>query len=277
MPTRKAIPLHRQRQAALIRTLDPRENGVNQHKGMATHLLLGTGMRNNTCGHAHESWFRYINGELYIQIPAEDKCRKDTDDEVCGECDPNEKKPFYPKTPASKGRMIQIRNKYHNYVTKQDEYFGLKDRCENYFAISPPDEEKPAIGFDMIQANGDNGVSLGTINDWIREVCVEAGISKAMRETRLEKELGRLQDRDDNNDDVTEKIADHGTDEQGRPIPDVFAHDLRASFCTQMCRDESPNYSKIKTKTGHKNETTLYRYVGFAGAELDTEEDANLF
>ena len=281
MPTRTAIPLHRSRQAALVDHLDPRENNVNPHKGIATHLLLGSGIRNDTSGHTHADWFVYQEGELYLQVPAEDECRKDTRNKVCNKCDPTEDKPFYPKTPASGGRMIHIGNYYHNYATGEKEYFGLRDRAENYFSISPPDE--PAVGgFDMIQANGGNGFSSGTVNTWVRAVCASAGLSKQVRKTRLKKELEPDKKEDKNGNKVVEraveeKIADNGTDNQGRPIPDIFAHDLRATFCTQLCRTDDPNYSKIMSKTGHKNEETLYRYVGFASDEIDPKKDAEMY
>lgn len=277
MPSRTAIPLHRARQAVLSAHLDPHENNVSQHKGIGVHLLLGTGIRNDTCGHTHRDWFSYQEGELYLQVPADDKCRKDTRNRVCGECDPSEDRPFYPKTPTGGGRMIHIGNHYYDYSTGERQYFGLRDRVESYFGISPPGE--PEIGgFEMIQANCNNGVSIGTLNTWIREVCTSAGISKQERKIRLKK--GLTPNKDKNGEvikTVEETIADNGTDDQGRPIPDVFAHDLRATYCTQLCRTDNPNYSKIMSKTGHKNEETLYRYVGFAGNELDPAEDKHMF
>lgn len=282
MPSRDAIPLHRNRQRVLIEHLDPRENNVNQHKGMATHLMLGSGIRNDTCGHCHKSWFHYQGDELYLQVPPDDKCRKDTDG-VCGECDAADKpSPFYPKTPAGGGRKIHIGNHYYDHSTHQVRYFGLRDRVESYFAISPPGSDEPAMGFDMIQANGSDGVSPGPLSGWVRDVCVAAGISKSERENRLKQGLKPNKEENDEGDEittkyVTEMIADNGTDNQGQPIPDVFAHDLRATYCTQLCRVESPNYSEILAKTGHKNEKTLYRYVGFAGEEIDPESDKTLF
>lgn len=281
MPSRTAIPLHRSRQAALVEHIDPRENNVNPHKGIATHLLLGSGVRNDTCGHTHSDWFSYQDGELYLQVPAEDECRKDTSAEVCNKCDPDENKPFYPKTPTGGGRMIHIGNYYNNYATGETEYFGLRDRVESYFSISPPGE--PAVGgFDMIQANASNGVSHGTVNTWVREVATSAGLSKQVRETRLKKKLEPNKRENEDGEMVVDKtveeqIANNGTNEQGQPIPDIFAHDLRATFCTQLCRVDDPNYTKIMNKTGHKNEETLYRYVGFASDELDPKEDAEMF
>lgn len=281
MAARDAIPLHRDRQAVLIDHLDPRENNVDPHKGIATHLYLGTGVRNDTGGHIHKNWFFYEDDELYLQVPSEDDCTK-KEEGVCGRCDPNEDKPFYPKTPASRGRLLHIGNRYYDYSTQQRRYFGLRDRVESYFAISPPNSDEPAMGFEMIQANGNNGVSLGTVNTWIRDVITAAGISKQQREARLRKELEATVEENDEGETVIEttveeKIADNGTDDQGRPIPDVFCHDLRATFCTQLCRVENPNYTKIKNKTGHKNEETLYRYVGFASNELDPQRDKDMF
>lgn len=281
MPSRKAIPLHRDRQRVLTEHLDPREDNVNHHKGMAVHLLLGTGIRCDTCGHCHKSWFFYQDGELYMQVPADDKCRKDTDGACC-ECDPSDDRPFYPKTPAGGGRSIHIGNHYTDHSTGQKRYFGLRDRVESYFAISPPKGDKPAIGFEMIQAHGSAGVSPGPVSDWVRDVCVSAGISKQERENRLKQGLEPNKTKDEDGEEVTEKyvsemIGDNGMDDQGRPIPDVFAHDLRATFCTQLCRVDDPNYSEIIQKTGHKNEEAMYKYVGFASDELDPEDDKEMF
>lgn len=282
MPTRDAIPLHRKRQAALFERLNPRQNYVDQNKGMATHLIAGTGIRNDTCGHIHKSWFIYDDGEMYLQIPPEDECRKDTDG-VCGICNKSDQpKPFYPKTPAGGGRKIHIGNEYYDYSSDKVRYFGLRDRVESYFAISPANSNEPPIGFDMIQANADNGASHGTINGWIRDVCVSAGISATERESRLRKELTPNTKKNEDGEKVIKKtvsemIADHGTDNQGRKIPDVFAHDLRSSYCTQLCRVDDPNYSKLITFTGHKNEETLYRYVDFAASETDPKKDKKRF
>ncbi len=282
MPPRDAIPLHRDRQRALVDHLDPRENNVNQHSGISTHLLLGTGIRNDTCGHVHVNWFTYRDGELYLQVPPEDYCRKATQEgkEVCNKCDPDEDKPFYPKTPAGGGRMIQIPNNYYDYSSGERRYFGLRDRVESYFAVSPAGE--PAVGFDMIQGNRKNGVSNGTNATRVREVAVSAGLSKQVREARLSEALEPNMKENDDGEMVVDKtvdemIADHGTDNQGRSIPDIFPHDLRATYCTQLCRTDSPNYTRIKKKTGHKNEETLYRYVGFANDELDPEMDSKMF
>ena len=280
MPSRDAIPLHRRRQAALISHLAPPAENVDPHKGTATLLLLGSGIRNDTCCHCHKDWFVYDSGELYLQVPPADECRKDTDG-ACKACDPSEDKPYYPKTPAGGGRMIHIGNHYYDYSSGERQYMGLRDRVESYFGISPPGESAVG-GFSMFQADACDGVSRGTINTWIREVCTAAGISKQERETRLKMALEPTKQRDEDGGwkitkTVDEKICDHGKDSQGRPIPDVFAHDLRASYCTQLCRTDTPNYSKIKRKTGHKNEETLYRYVGFANDELDPTEDSEMF
>lgn len=280
MPFRDAIPLHRRRQAALIDHLAPPADNVDPNKGTATLLLLGSGIRNDTCGHCHRDWFIYDSGELYLQVPAADQCRKDTDG-VCKGCDLDDDKPYHPKTPASGGRMIHIGNHYYDYSTGEKRYMGLRDRVEKFFGIAPPGESAVG-GFQMFQANGNNGVSRGAVNRWIRAMCTAAGISKQEREVRLKKSLEPTMKENDNGEmvvdrTVEEQISDNGTDSQGRPIPDIFAHDLRASYCTQLCRTDDPNYTKIKRKTGHKNEETLYRYVGFASDELDPRQDAEMF
>lgn len=280
MPSREAIPLHRRRQAALIDHLAPPAHNVDPNKGTATLLLLGSGIRNDTCGHCHRDWFHYDSGELYLQVPTADECRKDTDG-PCSRCDSDADKPWYPKTPAGGGRMIHIGNHYYDYSTGQKRYMGLRDRVEQFFGIAPPGEQAVG-GYPMFQANNCDGAGRGTITRWVRSMCTAAGISKQERANRLRKSLTPNMKENDDGEEVVDKtvaemIADNGTDSQGRPIPDVFAHDLRATYCTQLCRCDNPNYTEIKRKTGHKHEETLYTYVGYASDEIDPRQDAELF
>jgi hypothetical protein len=274
---REAIPLHSKRQAALVQHLNPKKNLVDPHKGIATHLLLGTGVRNDTVGHVHEDWFKYIEGELYIKIPSKEQCRKEANGgkDSCTECYEGY---YYPKTPKGGGRQILVPNKYYNAHSKRDEYFGLKDRVESYFGLSHEDAPETARhGFKMIQADGRDGVSTPTVTGWVRDVCAAAQINKHRRASRLENML----DPDTDGKMAGDRINDFGVDDEGNPIPDVIAHDLRACFCTQMCRtredEENPDLMGIKQKTGHKNIATLEKYVGYGDNEIDVEKDKSMF
>jgi hypothetical protein len=74
----------------------------------------------------------------------------------------------------------------------------------------------------------------------------------------------------------SDQIRDFGVDEEGNRIPDLIAHDLRASFCTQLARNDTET-AYAMTKTGHKLEETFYRYVQFARDELDKDKDKDMF
>jgi len=271
---RSSIPLHSKRHAALIDHLDPAENRVDPHKGIVTHLLIGIGMRNDTVGHTHEDWFTYKEGELFIQIPSDEKCRKQANEgnDSCGECDNGR---YNPKTPAGAGRQILVPNTYYNFHTDAEEYHGLRDRVESYFGLSAPGAPDHAqYGFSMIQADGRDGASVHTGGDWVRDVCATSEINPSRRAKTLRQHL------EPKDATAREKIKDYGTDSDGNGIPDVFPHDLRASFCTQLCRTKNeaknPDLMYIKNKTGHKNTETLEGYVEFGNDEINVEKEKNL-
>lgn len=288
MSRRTAVPLHSKRQSILVDFLDPSENNCDPHKGMATHLALGTGVRNDTIGHCHETWFDYLPDEetgelsLYLVVPSDDECRKDANNEdgVCGQCKASHDEGFdryQPKTPKASGRKLQIPNYWYNHYTNREEYFGLQDRVEDYFDLSVDDAPDSARGvYDMIQAQGRDGVSVGTLGNWMRDVCAKAGINAHRRRDRLEDEVEPGDDKT-----AAEKIKDFGTDSEGNRIPDIIPHDFRASYCTQLCRtkpdEDNPDLIAIKGKTGHKRTSTLERYVNFAKNEVDVRRDKSMY
>jgi hypothetical protein len=157
-----------------------------------------------------------------------------------------------------------IPNRWTNYDTGEEEYFGLKDRCEDYFAIDSSSGER-GFGFKMIQADGKDGFSKGFANDAVRYVGAKSDINPQIRKKRLM-----------NEDVPADAIVDFGTDGERNRIPDIIAHDLRASFCTQLARNETETKYAM-TKTGHKLEETYNRYVSFARDELDKSKDKNMF
>jgi hypothetical protein len=279
MGTRDAIPLNRTRHIALVEGI---HNADDADKAMATHLSVGTGPRGDTIGHTHEDWFLYEEGDLYYKIPNKERCRKTSTigSGPCGECTANDRQhdDFIPKTPAGQGRRIMITNDWTNPVTKEKEYFGLRDRVEDYFALS--DNGAPdgcEFGHEMLQSSMGGGVSVGTLNDWIRDIAAKSTISARLRAERLNEELtpDYYYDDDGKKDGVKrtvkEKIADNGKDGNGNRIPDITSHDLRATFCTQLMRN---NFNKFKARrwTGHKNIEALEKYVTFADGEGDAGE-----
>lgn len=274
---RSAVSLHSKRHAALLDVLDPAKNMVGPHEGIATHLLLGLGLRNDTGGHIHEDWFKYIEGELFIQVPDDEACRKATQKgaESCGKCGDNGR--YNPKTPAGSGRQIHVSNYYYNYHTDAEEYHGLRDRVEDYFGLSAPGAPDHArLGFSMIQANGNDGVSPTTMGEYVRRVGAVSEINPTRRASTLEEHLNPKGE-----DTARDVIEDFGTDDAGNHIPDLVPHDLRASFCTQLCRtknkDENPDLMYIKNKTGHSATITLERYVDFGKDEVDVEKEKGLY
>lgn len=277
MGHRDSIPLNPARHVAQLEGIldcdDP-------DKAVASHLSLGTGARGDTICHTHKTWFAYDeDGDLYYQIPNRGPCRKYGHHEPCGDCNRSNRSEYKPKTPAGGGRRILIPNEYTNPVTREKEYFGLRDRVENYFELNndaAPDGSE--FGYDMIQGSHGDGLSLQTLNDWIREIAAESPMKAQFREDRLRAEL-----EPDRNEDgeitrtVEEKIekGHHGVNANGTRYPDVTSHDLRATFCTQLMRNDYPGI-KAKTLTGHKNIATLERYVKFAEKELSggSQQDA---
>lgn len=275
MSRRASIPLHKRRQDAFVDVLTDEETRVNPHYEMTVHILLGTGIRNDTAGHLHYSWFSYRGGELYLDVPDFDKCRKDIDQkrksagsnkDLCSSCEDSGDGGYTPKTQTSAGRQLPVPNYWTNHVTGETEYFGLRDRVERYFAL--PHAEAPdgsQYGFDMIQADGKDGFAQGFANTAVRAVGAESDINPTLREKRLI-----------NEGVPSDQITDFGTDENGNKVPDLIAHDMRASFCTQIARNDIET-GYAMGKTGHKLEETYYRYVSFARNELDKQKDKNLF
>lgn len=282
MPRRDAVPLHKNRQAKLI---DAIQNFDNQHKRVTTHLGLGTGARNSTICHVHRDWFFYEGDNLYIQIPGEAECRKDSEHNGCGDCRQAGRDHFKVKTEAGEGRIILITNEWTNHAKGgrkgKEEYFGLKDEVESYFALDvpgAPDDPLVQKGYDMIQADGTDGLSTTTANGWLREVAAESTIRSPLRERRLEQELTSGTNRDDDDErPVSEQIRNFGTDDQGNQIPDVMFHDLRACYCTQLMRGDQVPPNKAVNKTGHKDPDTIKPYIMFAANEIDAAEESNWF
>ncbi|AAC82794.1 unknown (plasmid) [Halobacterium salinarum NRC-1] len=260
---RQAVPLHKKRHYHILNAI---HEHPNDDKAMSVHLGIGTGMRNNTIGHVYKDWFFYdSDGNLYIQIPGSDKCRKGNGDGTCGHCEDGGQ--YNPKTEAGDGRIILIPNSWHNHANEgEEEYFGLKDHVEAYFALdgkNAPDNVR--YGKDMIQGNG---VSKGPLNKWVRDVAAKSAIQPQLRMKRLE-QAGVP---NGNGEDEPKKIKDFGHDDEGNKIPDMIFHDLRACYCTQLMRNEVPPHKAIN-KTGHADPDSLKPYVMFAANEIDAKEE----
>ena len=268
MPTRDAVPLYKTRHAALVDTLLKYDN---PDISTAVHLALGVGARSDTICHTHSSWFSYDTDQnLYYQIPHSDKCRKYEDDgSVCGDCDDHNHTEYSPKTPAGCGRKILISNEWTNPVTGEREYFGLKSAIESYFAIDDPRASDDVNhGHKMLNSKG---ISRSTLTNWIRQVATESPIRADMREDRILESHNAVNDAERKYD-----IIQRRTTSDGRSIPDLFAHDLRATYCTHLMRNDVPR-DKAINKTGHKNPESMNPYIDFARDEISANEEDSFY
>jgi site-specific recombinase XerD len=186
---------------------------------------------------------------------------------------------YYPKTPKSGGRKIPLNEYWYNHHTDQREYFGLPSRIESFFGLSADEApENAEFGHSMFQAHGRNGLSRQTLNNWVREVCAEAGINAAMRRSRLADKLTPSKD-----EKAKDRIRDFGRADDGTIIPDIFVHDMRASYCTQLVRtevdrnDEDREWNEMMEMTGHANIESLQRYVTFAKNEMKVSVSRGLY
>lgn len=273
MSRRDAIPLFTSEHPAFL-------NGIreidNNDKAMVSHLAVGVGGRGYTITHTHKTWFTYDGDALYYRIPDSDHCYKYGDTEPCGQCNLYDHNGYEPKTPAGEGRRILITNKWTNPATNEEEYFGLRDRVESYFSLDGPRApEGLQHGNDMIDGDG---ISLKTLNSWIRDVGAVSTIAKDLRRERLEEHIEELEeaDPDDPEKRDVEQIMDFGTDKHGRDIPDLMSHDMRATFCTQLMRNDVSRTKAIE-KTGHKNTNAMERYVTFAENDIVEEEEEGFY
>lgn len=266
MPRRTAVPLFKSRHALLI---DELITSNKRDKAMTCHLGVGTGGRDQTIAHIHSSWFRYRpdmgpEGEtpLYLRIPGDGDCHKDTEADLCGECRKAGHDGYEPKTPAGSGRQILISNSWTNHMTGDTEYFGLKDAVEDYFALAGPHApDGVQIGHDMIQTARGGGYSGGLSSKWLRELATDAGIRGSSRRDQL---VEYMED--------TGNIKDFGERGDGIKIPDMIFHDLRATYCTQLMRCEVPP-SKAISKTGHADPESLKPYIFFAADEISPTDE----
>lgn len=266
MGRRDAIPLYKTRHAAFVEAI---QEADNPGKSIASHLAVGTGSRGNTICHTRSSWFVYNEtGDLYYRVPGSDACYKYGNTSPCGDCRRYDHEEYEPKTPAGEGRRILLTNTWTNPVTKEEEYFGLRDAVESYFAISDPRApDGVQHGHEMIDGDG---ISLGTLNKWIRDIGALSTISKDLREDRLRDEITIDEDREQ------EQIVDFGTDADGDEIPDLTSHDMRATFATHLMRNNVPR-TKAVTKTGHKNPDAMQPYVTFAEKEIGAAEESGFY
>lgn len=202
-------------------------------------LYLFTGIRTNTLTHLRWDWFSREDGDLYLKIPSEEPCMKYGTSEPCGDCKAGDNDFYTPKTEAGEGRQIKIVGSWHNHYTDTptQQPINLPDLIEHYFQTSQDD-----VGNAMI---GGDGISSGTANTRVKEVAKKAEIGFYRKTGRIEHHSLGL-------------------------VPDVFPHDLRATFCVQLMRNDANPFKAIN-KTGHKNIESLEPYIKFAEQEIESD------
>lgn len=233
---RSVEPLKQKSMHLFVKTAEEMEEEMTR---VIALLLIFTGIRVNTLTHLRWDWFYRDDGDLYLKIPSEEPCMKYGTSEPCGDCLSNENERYSPKTPAGAGRQIKIVSSWENHYTNTStqQPINLPKLIEHYFKTSPED-----VGNEMI--NG-NGISSGTANHRVKKVAKEAEIGFYRKPGRVENDRLGI-------------------------VPDVSPHDLRASFCVQLMRNDANPFKAI-TKTGHKDIESLEPYVKFAEQEVDSE------
>jgi hypothetical protein len=272
MGRRSAVPLYKTRHVSFVEAIHESDDS---DKAMASHLAVGTGGRPYTIAHTHKSWFVYgEDGALYYRVPHSAPCHKYGNTSPCGDCSRFGHDEYEPKTPAGGGRRILLPNEWTNPVTREKEYFGLRDAVESYFALDGPRSPKGVqYGNEMLDGNG---ISAGHLNDWIRDIGAQSSISAALREDWLHDVITIEDPKDDRNEREVKQIQQFGTDDDGNEIPDIIAHDMRATYCTQLMRNDVSR-TKAINKTGHAVPDSMNPYVHFAEKEIDSSEESDFY
>jgi hypothetical protein len=239
--------LHRPALEAWVRAAKSMDN---PHKRITGLLLPFTGVRVNTLCHIHgPTWFSWVDSETgetndddppKLSVPTSAPCRKNGDRVPCHECEADGE--F--TTKYDDGRDIPLAETWNNYNRGSHydfvtEDLGLREECRSYFAITQDD-----MGNKMIGPQGD-GVSVSTINTWVKDIGVEAqiGFERGLVENcRFDQE-----------------------------VPDVKPHDMRGTFIMQLIRNNMQR-TKIIKYTGHSRVASLQPYEERVAEETDARE-----
>ena len=209
-----------------------------------------TGLRANTVCHIHgPTWFSWVdsktgetndNDEPKLKVPSIDTCRRNGTTTPCCKCE--DEGEF--TTKYDDGRTIPLAETWNNWNRGGDydfvtEDLGLREECRSYFAVTQND-----TGQKMIGPQGD-GISLNTLNRWIKEIALEAqiGYERGLIEAnRFDKE-----------------------------VPDVMPHDMRGTFVMQLIRNNMQR-TKLINYTGHDHVSSLQPYEERVAEETPAKE-----
>lgn len=230
---RDTQPLKRKSMHLFVEAAEQMDDSL---KGLVALFLTFTGVRSDTLGHLHSSWFNIDEGDLKVKIPAEDTCTKYSGEKTCGTCNFKGKTAFSPKTDAGTGRTLKIPESWHNHYTDESgqQDLDLRKLIEHHFSING------SVGEDVIDGDG---LSRTTSNIYVKQVAEEAEIG-------FHRPTGYT----------------HNS-EIGRTV-DIFPHDLRGTYCVQLARNDA-NPWKMCKKTGHADIQSLKPYIKFAEQEFD--------
>ncbi|WP_135807381.1 tyrosine-type recombinase/integrase [Halorussus marinus] len=233
---RDVEPLSRQ---AMSLFTDAAESFDDDVVALTALIALFTGVRNYTIGHIHADWFNHVNGALWMKVPTKTPCTKTADDTICGDCNQNKRggRDFAPKSDAGGGRRLKIPESWHNKHTdtESQQDLSLRSMIEHHFKL-----EEESHGNMLL---GGKGLSKRTVNKYVKAVAEEADIG-------FFRNNGYVQHRD-----------------LGR-VPDLFPHDLRATYCVQLARNDA-NPWKMCKRTGHADIESLKPYIKIASQEIE--------
>jgi hypothetical protein len=198
-----------------------------------------TGLRPGTLSHVHSSWFYYDEGNLYLKVEPEVPCLKDGADGPCKPCENAGHKKYRIKS-YDGARSLKIPETWHDYHAGMERATGLREWVEHYFNL-------PGTDFGHAMFGGD-GISTATHNAYVKEVARDAEIGFYRKPGYVEhRRLGR--------------------------VPDIFGHDLRATYCVQLMRNDANPFKAIR-KTGHSDVNSLRPYIKFAEEEIEGDFEA---
>ena len=202
-------------------------------KGLMSLFAIFTGLRPGTLVHVHSSWFYYDEGSLYLKVEPTTPCRKNGNTDPCNECQRSGTEQYKIKT-YDGARNLKIPETWHDKHIGEKRQTGLREWVEHYFHI-------PGTDFGHAMFNGD-GLVTPTVNSYVKSVADDANIGFYRKPGHMEHpRLGR--------------------------VPDIFTHDLRATYCVQLMRNDANPFKAIK-KTGHKDVNSMRPYIRFAEGEI---------
>ncbi len=236
---RSVEPLQQKSMSLFVEEAKAKRGTKDSEKGLISLFATFTGVRPGTLTHVHSSWFYYDDGDLYLKIEPEVPCLKGGTTDPCRACADSGRNKYRIKT-YDGARRLKIPETWHDHHTGKERPTGLPEWVEHYFQV-------PGTDYGNAMFNGD-GLSKNTANSYVKQVARDAEIAFYRKPGHVEHQrLGR--------------------------VPDIFPHDLRATYCVQLMRNDANPFKAIQ-KTGHKDVNSLRPYIKFAESEIggDFEE-----